>query len=108
MVQKLSALACGLHDGLMADKKQLTDIQKRYKIRYNISYFIFCVMYLIILYKLFSYRKGPTLIQYISYLLTFQTILAGPNAFFEDYIAYLDGTNFPKKLPKEVSICLFY
>ncbi|XP_025195526.1 lysophospholipid acyltransferase 1-like [Melanaphis sacchari] len=78
MVQKLSALACGLHDGLMADKKQLTDIQKRYKI-----------------------RKAPTLIQYISYLLTFQTILAGPNAFFEDYIAYLDGTNFPKKLPKE-------
>lgn len=33
IVQKLSALACGLHDGLMADKKQLTDIQKRYKIR---------------------------------------------------------------------------
>lgn len=33
MVQKLSALACGLHDGLLADKKQLTDIQKRYMIR---------------------------------------------------------------------------
>lgn len=40
---------------------------------------------------------------YISYLLTFQTILAGPNAFFEDYMAYLDGSNFPQKLPKEVN-----
>lgn len=39
---------------------------------------------------------------FISYLLTFQTILAGPNAFFVDYMAYLDGTNFPTKLPKEV------
>lgn len=36
MVQKLSELACGLHDGLMADKKQLTDIQKRYMIRFII------------------------------------------------------------------------
>lgn len=36
LVQKLSALACGLHDGLMAEKKQLTDIQKRYMIRFNI------------------------------------------------------------------------
>ncbi|VVC37125.1 Hypothetical protein CINCED_3A005902 [Cinara cedri] len=78
MVQKLSALACGLHDGLTADKKQLTELQKRYMI-----------------------RKAPTPMHYISYLLTFQTILAGPNAFFEDYMAYLDGTNFPKKLPKE-------
>lgn len=33
MVQKLSALACGLHDGLLTDKKQLTDIQKRYMIK---------------------------------------------------------------------------
>lgn len=40
---------------------------------------------------------------FISYLLTFQTILAGPNAFFEDYMAYLDGSNFPKILPKEVN-----
>lgn len=38
MVQKLSALACGLHDGLMADKKQLTELQKRYMIRLNIFY----------------------------------------------------------------------
>lgn len=45
---------------------------------------------------------------YISYLLTFQTILAGPNAFFEDYMAYLDGTNFPKKLPKEVIVYFKY
>jgi hypothetical protein len=36
MVQKLSALACGLHDGLLVDKKELTDIQKRYMIRLNI------------------------------------------------------------------------
>jgi D-alanyl-lipoteichoic acid acyltransferase DltB (MBOAT superfamily) len=43
---------------------------------------------------------------YISYLLTFQTILAGPNAFFEDYMAYLDGSNFPKKIPKEVNIII--
>lgn len=60
-----------------------------------------CVNFIV---YIFSYRKAPTLLQYISYLLTFQTILAGPNAFFEDYIAYLDGSNFPKKLPKEVSI----
>lgn len=78
MVQKLSALACGLHDGLMADKKQLTDIQKHYMI-----------------------RKVPSPLHYISYLLTYQTILAGPNAFFEDFMAYLDGSNFPKILPKE-------
>lgn len=36
MVQKLTALACGIHDGLMVDKKHLTEIQKRYMIRWNI------------------------------------------------------------------------
>lgn len=36
LVQKLSALACGIHDGLLAEKIQLTDIQKRYMIRLNI------------------------------------------------------------------------
>lgn len=41
MVQKLSALACGLHDGLMANKKQLTDIQKRYMIKLILFYFLY-------------------------------------------------------------------
>lgn len=54
------------------------------------------------------FRRPPTPIQYISYLLTFQTILAGPNAFFEDYMAYLDGSNFPKKLPKEVKFNYYF
>ncbi|XP_050421908.1 lysophospholipid acyltransferase 6-like isoform X2 [Adelges cooleyi] len=77
MVQKISALACGLHDGLLSGKKEQTELQKRYMI-----------------------RKVPSPINYISYLLSFQTILAGPNAFFEDYMAFLNGTNFPDKLPK--------
>lgn len=51
MVQKLSALACGLHDGLMADKKQLTDIQKRYMIRLN----IFNSLYFNLIYMCFHF-----------------------------------------------------
>lgn len=102
MVQKLSALACGIHDGLMADKKQLTDIQKQYMIRLNnfLNYILVAFIYFIF----FFFRKIPSPIHYISYLLTYQTILAGPNAFFEDFMAYLDGSNFPKILPKEVNI----
>jgi len=49
IVQKLSALACGLHDGLVIDKKQLTDLQKRYMIRLDIfQTLIFSYIYLFI------------------------------------------------------------
>ncbi|XP_050538640.1 lysophospholipid acyltransferase 6-like [Daktulosphaira vitifoliae] len=78
MVQKITALASGLHDGLVFGKKEQTDLQKRYMI-----------------------RKTPLPLNYISYLLSFQTILAGPNAFFGDYMDFLKGTNFPEKLPKQ-------
>lgn len=52
MVQKLSALACGLHDGLLADKKQLTEIQKQYMIRLNnfLDYILIVFIYLFVFF----------------------------------------------------------
>lgn len=71
-----------------------------HSLKNTLNYFFLIIVIII-------FRKAPTPMHFVSYLLTFQTILAGPNAFFEDYMAYLDGTNFPKKLPKEVKLIIF-
>lgn len=71
MVQRVSGLAFSIHDGLACDKDKLTPYRKKY-----------------------ITLKKPTVIEYYGYLFQFQSILAGPNILFKDYVQFIDGSNF--------------
>lgn len=71
MVQRVSGLAFSLHDGLACDPDKLSPYRKKYLT-----------------------KKQPSFIEYYGYLFQFQSILAGPNILFQDYIHFIDGSNF--------------
>ncbi|BFZ11254.1 hypothetical protein BsWGS_14293 [Bradybaena similaris] len=71
--QKLTSLAFALHDGRFKDQSTLTQDQKEHAV-----------------------RKLPTILEYMSYMFYFHGILVGPLTFYNDYIAFIDGTNFSK------------
>jgi lysophospholipid acyltransferase 1/2 len=71
--QKVTSLAFSLHDGTGRQEKELTEEQKRYAV-----------------------RRKPTIIEFFSYLLSFQTLMCGPLVYFSDYTEFIDGTNFEK------------
>jgi len=72
MVQtmKITSLAFALHDGRFKDPDNLTPDQKSQAV-----------------------RKMPSLLEYQSFMFYFHGVLVGPNAFFRDYIAFIDGSN---------------
>jgi len=71
MVQRVSGLAFSIHDGMACDEKKLTPFRRKY-----------------------ITLKKPTVIEYYGYLFQFQSILAGPNILFRDYVQFIDGSNF--------------
>lgn len=79
MVQRVSGLAFSLHDGLACDYDKLSQYRKKYVT-----------------------KKKPSLIEYYGYLFQFQSILAGPNILFKDYIQFIDGSNFKNA---EIKVC---
>ncbi|KAI1707966.1 MBOAT, membrane-bound o-acyltransferase family domain-containing protein [Ditylenchus destructor] len=70
IVQKTTTLAFSLHDGRMKKPEELNEIQKREAI-----------------------SEVPNLLDYLSYLLSFQTILTGPLCFYTDYQKFITGEN---------------
>lgn len=80
MVQRVSGVAFSLHDGLACDFDKLSPYRKQYVT-----------------------KKKPTVLEYFGYLFQFQSILAGPNVLFKDYVQFIDGTNF--KVAKEQVRC---
>lgn len=79
LVQRASGLAYSLHDGLDCEYEKLSPYRQKYVT-----------------------KKKPSIFQYYGYLFQFQSILAGPNVLFKDYVQFIDGTNF--KNAKSVSI----
>ncbi|XP_014283243.1 lysophospholipid acyltransferase 6 [Halyomorpha halys] len=71
MTQKITSLAFNIHDGFSKD--DLTPNQKYYAIK-NI----------------------PTVLDYMSYIFHFQTLMAGPVVFYRDYRDFITGANFLK------------
>ncbi|XP_076066640.1 lysophospholipid acyltransferase 6 [Oratosquilla oratoria] len=74
-VQKVTALAFSLHDGLTKKEEELTKLQKELVV-----------------------RNKPTPLEYFSYLLNFHSLLAGPFFMFADYQDFIEGTNYSKRL----------
>lgn len=71
LVQRVSGIAFSLHDGLACDFNTLSPYRQKYVT-----------------------KKKPSIIEYYGYLFQFQSLLAGPNVLFKDYIQFIDGSNF--------------
>ncbi|XP_042226224.1 lysophospholipid acyltransferase 1-like isoform X2 [Homarus americanus] len=75
IVQKATALAYSLHDGLSGLKdEQLTPLQRELVL-----------------------RKKPSALEYFSYMLNFHSVLAGPFFMFADYQDFIEGTHYAKR-----------
>lgn len=68
MTQKSTSLAFSYHDGVSVKEQQLTPEQKQRAV-----------------------RKLPSVLEFISYLFHFQTILAGPGILYSDYMDFIHG-----------------
>lgn len=88
ITQKVTSLAYNIHDGLSRKEcdSDLTENQKYYMV-----------------------RKMPSALEYFSYVLHFQALMAGPILFYVDYINFIDGTNLLVPKPTaSVSILNLY
>ncbi|XP_069165540.1 lysophospholipid acyltransferase 6 isoform X2 [Procambarus clarkii] len=75
IVQKVTALAYSLHDGMSGLKdEELTPFQRQLVL-----------------------RKKPSAVEYFGYALNFHSVLAGPFFMFADYQDFIDGTNYRKR-----------
>lgn len=73
MTQKVTSLAFSLHDGLTKSEKEMKPNQKYHAV-----------------------QKVPSLLEYYSYMLHFQTLMVGPLVFYNDYMDFITGQNFLK------------
>lgn len=76
ITQKMISVAFQVHDGFRAysGKAELTVSQRRHAI-----------------------AKVPTALEFFSYTLHFQGLMAGPMIFYKDYIDFIDGSQYLKK-----------
>ncbi|XP_074657184.1 lysophospholipid acyltransferase 6-like [Tubulanus polymorphus] len=73
MVQRVTSFSFSVYDGTIPDEK-LSGVQKQRAI-----------------------RTFPSVLTYYSYLMFFQSIMSGPFVFYDDYIAFIHGSNGPKQ-----------
>lgn len=87
MVQRITGLAFSLYDGLGCDMDCLSTYRKKYLT-----------------------KKQPSFIEFHGYLFQFQSILTGPNILFQDYMHFIDGTNFrhPKIKVSLTDFCIYF
>lgn len=78
IVQRVIYIAYNLHDGCAREERQLTDEQKREKL-----------------------RKVPTVLDYFSYIFHYSTLLAGPVCTFREFNDFIDGSDIRPKKPGE-------
>ncbi|XP_061401273.1 lysophospholipid acyltransferase 6 [Musca vetustissima] len=70
ITQKVTSLAFSIHDGFVRQTKDLTKAQQYHAV-----------------------KKLPTALEYFSYVLNFQGLMAGPLVFYKDYIDFIEGYN---------------
>ncbi|XP_031641002.1 lysophospholipid acyltransferase 1 [Contarinia nasturtii] len=73
ITQKVTLLTFSIHDGIARNEHELSKSQKFHAI-----------------------STLPTTLEYFSYVLHFQGLMAGPLVFYKDYIDFIEGTNFLK------------
>lgn len=78
IVQKVTYIAFNLHDGIAREESDLTDEQRKEKL-----------------------KKVPSLLEYFSYLFHYSTILAGPVCTFKEFNDFIDGSDIRPKKPGE-------
>lgn len=80
ITQKVTLLTFSIHDGFARNENELTKSQQFHAI-----------------------RTLPTALEFFSYLLHFQGLMAGPLVFYKDYIDFIEGTQFLKQNNGNVS-----
>ncbi|XP_025061520.1 lysophospholipid acyltransferase 1 isoform X2 [Alligator sinensis] len=75
VTQKITTLAFQVHDGIGRQAEDLTAEQSRLAV-----------------------KTRPSLLEYLSYLLNFMSIIAGPCSNYKDYIAFIEGRHVHMKL----------
>ncbi|XP_061499836.1 lysophospholipid acyltransferase 6 isoform X1 [Anopheles gambiae] len=73
ITQKVTSLAFSIHDGFTREMKDLTQSQQQHAI-----------------------RKLPSPLEFFSYTLHFQGLMAGPLVFYKDYIDFIEGCHIIK------------
>uniref|UniRef100_A0A182MSL8 Lysophospholipid acyltransferase 1 n=1 Tax=Anopheles culicifacies TaxID=139723 RepID=A0A182MSL8_9DIPT len=73
ITQKVTSLAFSIHDGFTCEMKDLTQSQQQHAI-----------------------RKLPSPLEFFSYTLHFQGLMAGPLVFYKDYIDFIEGCHIMK------------
>uniref|UniRef100_A0A0K8TMH1 Putative conserved plasma membrane protein n=1 Tax=Tabanus bromius TaxID=304241 RepID=A0A0K8TMH1_TABBR len=73
ITQKVTSLAFSIHDGFTREEKDLTKAQQYHAV-----------------------RKLPSPLEFFSYVLHFQGLMAGPMVFYKDYIDFIEGYHFLK------------
>uniref|UniRef100_A0A182WIN8 Lysophospholipid acyltransferase 1 n=1 Tax=Anopheles minimus TaxID=112268 RepID=A0A182WIN8_9DIPT len=74
ITQKVTSLAFSIHDGFTREMKDLTQSQQQHAI-----------------------RKLPSPLEFFSYTLHFQGLMAGPLVFYKDYIEFIEGCHIIKQ-----------
>lgn len=80
ITQKVTLLTFSIHDGFARNENELTKSQKFHAI-----------------------RTLPTALEFFSYVLHFQGLMAGPLVFYKDYMDFIEGTQFLKQNNGNVS-----
>ncbi|KAM9165058.1 lysophospholipid acyltransferase 1 isoform 1-T1 [Pangshura tecta] len=75
ITQKITTLAFQVHDGIGRQAEDLTAEQNRLAVKIR-----------------------PSLLEYLSYLLNFMSVIAGPCSNYKDYIAFIEGRHVHMKL----------
>lgn len=73
ITQKVTLLTFSIHDGLTRDENEMTKSQQFHAI-----------------------KTLPTALEFFSYMLHFQSLMAGPLIFYKDYIEFIEGSNLLK------------
>ncbi|CAD5234615.1 unnamed protein product [Bursaphelenchus xylophilus] len=81
LTQKVTTMAFSLHDGKVKKAEELTPIQKREAI-----------------------GEVPSVLEFMSYLFHFQTVLTGPLCFYTDYIQFIDGNDMTPEERKRLNV----
>lgn len=85
ITQKVTLLTFSIHDGIARNENELSKSQKFHAI-----------------------TTLPTTLEYFSYVLHFQGLMAGPLVFYKDYIDFIEGRSFLKHTNANVSSFIFF
>ena len=105
ITQKVTSLAFSIHDGFTREQKVIL-----YFCNFFIFVFIKHFCFIIMIKKkdmtkaqqYHAVEKLPSALEYFSYVLHFQGVMAGPMVFYKDYIDFIEGYNLLQNRPNVI------